>query len=509
MTAGRAVLARVFDPPGFERSFERVLAGTTVDALAPSLPLLLDSLALLERELVAPIECSLGLVSVTPEGRFQRGVTPRLREWVIQGPRPPRMPRPPSEWPLITEVPALTAGVLAGWIRQALAEPSPGELTTWWDNLRAGATRVRVPSELGADAVELEGTNIRAPIERRADGSAWVAGAPGATWEPPVLLRVEIRDEIMSLSLGCCWSLWSDPGSPGRALVDRVAGQLRALGWDDLGWEDEEEPGAGPPAESVQGGRIAIGEWLRSGANDAVATGWLLGDRETRFLVTLTDGHAETRSEIAERLAFRFTGVAELEAITSPDPPLTYTDAMVERLPAGQAASQLAPMPERALAAIGAQVARILLPVHAAGLQLLGIHPDLIFVEQGGDGRPRVTGLAPRGPLFVASARAPSRGPSTYQLPYVGPELVTASAPEARTDVFALCATLHHLGTGAHPFGTLAGLPELVQRIASGRPDPWPGGGAFGALLARGMAPRVADRPSAAELADALEALAG
>lgn len=508
MGAGGEVKARLHDRPGFERSFERALAGTTIDALAPSLPLLQGTLRLLERELVEPLDCTLGLVSVTGDGRFKRAMTPRLREWAIQAARPRHLPRPPSDWPLVTEVPALTAAVLDDWIRRALAEPSPVGTTTWWDQLGCDASRVRLPSDLAADAIELEGTNIRVPIERRPDGSGWAAGAAGPTHEPPLRLRIELRDEVMTLSLGFGWSLWTEPGSSGRALVDRVAGKLAALGWQDLGWEDEEVPAAGPPAETVQAGRIAIGEWIRSGANDAVALGWLFGDRTTRFLITLSDAHAVTRSELAGQLAFPFAGVAPLDGIAAPDPPLTFTDALIEHLPAGRPASELAPLGERALASIGAQVAGILAAAHATGTPILGIRPELIYLEDDGDGQPQVSGVAPRGPLFVASARAPSRGPSCYQLPYLGPEIFTGGAAQPSTDVFALCAALHHLGTGSHPFGTLAELPRLVARVQSGQPEPWPGGGGFGELLARGMARDVAARPTAAELAAAFDALA-
>ncbi len=504
MVAGSEVRARLHDRPGFERSFERTLAGTTIDALRPSLPLLLDTLVLLERELVEPFDCSLGLVSVTGDGRFKRGMTPRLREWAIAAPRPRQLPRPPSDWPLVTEVPALTAAVLADWIREALAEPSPDGLATWWDLLSCDACRVRVPPGVAADAIELEGTNIRVPIERGRDGAPWAAGAAGPTHEPPLRLRVELRDETMILSLGFGWSLWTEPGSPGRALVDGVASKLAALGWEDLGWEDEEVASAGPPAETVQAGRVAIGEWIRSGANDAVAVGWLFGDRATRFLITLSDAHAVTRSELASQLAFPFAGVARLEGIAAPDPPLTFADALIEHLPGGRPASELAPLDERALASVGAQVARILAAVHAAGAPLLGVRPELIYLEDG----PRVSGLTPRGPLFVGSARAPSRGPSCYQLPYLGAEMFTGGVPEPRSDVFALCATLHHLGTGSHPFGTLAELPRLVARVTSGQPDPWPGGGRFGEVLASGLAREVAARPTAEELAADLDALA-
>jgi hypothetical protein len=515
VASGGDVSARVFEAPGFERSFERPLGigpldARTADVLAPTLRLLVDTLRVLERALVAPIQCALGLVSVTGEGRFQRARTPGLREWIIEAPPPRHMPRPPSDWPLKSEAPELTAAALEQWIRRALAEPSPDGTFTWFDRLAAAETRVRLPAALAADAISLERTGIRVPVERRADGTAWVAGAHGSTYEPPMRLVFEIRDESTFLSLDFCWSLWTDPGSPGRALVDGMAGDLAALGWEDLGWEDEEPaaPAAGPPAETVDGGRIAVGPRLRAGANQEVCVGWLAADPSTRFLVTLTDSHPEPRASLARRLAFPFAGVAALEVIAAPDPPMMYDDALVERLPPGRPASELSPLPERALAAIGAQVARILVPVHGAGQHLLGIHPDLVYIDEGGDGLPHVTGLAPRGPVFVASARAPARGISCYQLPYIGPELVTGNTPEPRTDVFALCATLHQLGTGAHPFGTLAELPALIQRIASGRPDPWPGGGRFGELLARGLAHEVAARPTAAELAAAFDPLA-
>jgi hypothetical protein len=506
VTDGGQVSARVFEQPGFERSFERPLGigpldPRTPDVLAPTLPLVVDTLRVLERALVIPIKCTLGLVSVDGEGRFHRARTPRLREWILEAPPPRHMSRPPSDWPLITQAPELTAATVEQWIRCALAEPSPDGTTTWFDRLQVSETRVRLPPALAADAVLLEGTSIRVPVERGTDATSWVAGAFGSTYEPPVIVVVEIRDESMFLSLDFCWSLWTDPGSPGRALVDRVAADLRALGWEDLGWEDEDEPGAGPPAESVQGGRIAIGDWLRSGANDAVALGWQVGDPANRFLVTLSHEHAESRGELARRLGFPFAGVAPLEAIATPDPPLMYSDALIERLPAGWPASELAPLAEPALAAIGAQVARILAPAHAAGAVLLGVRPELIYLEDGEGGRPQVSGLAPRGPLFVVSARAPARGISCYQLPYLGAEIFTGGAPEPRTDVFALCATLHHLGTGSHPFGTLAELPQLIARVVHGQADPWPGAGAFGAVLARGMAREVTARPDAAELA--------
>jgi len=63
VASGGDVSARVFEAPGFERSFERPLGigpldARTADVLAPTLRLLVDTLRVLERALVAPIQCA-------------------------------------------------------------------------------------------------------------------------------------------------------------------------------------------------------------------------------------------------------------------------------------------------------------------------------------------------------------------------------------------------------------------------------------------------------------------
>jgi hypothetical protein len=69
----------------------------------------------------------------------------------------------------------------------------------------------------------------------------------------------------------------------------------------------------------------------------------------------------------------------------------------------------------------------------------------------------------------------------------------------------ALGTTLFQRHTGRNPYGD--NLGEVVTRMATGKPDPWPGSPALGALLARAMATDPRLRPTAAQLVDALGTL--
>lgn len=510
---------RVRDYPGLDRSFEFELSGLTPEALQPSLPLLLDSLAAL-RELVEPLACSLSLASVDSTGEFHIGRSERLRDWVLEGDLPEHIKRPVSDWPLSTRVPTITSEALGAWLETALAEPSPPGMVTCWYRLSSDRTRMRVPGQVAAsaDAVRLAGSSIEVPIERREDGSAWLAGAIGATDEPPVHMQVDIDHGVMSLSLAICWSIWADADSPGRVLIERAAAKLIALGWTDLGFDDEDESPIlsmpMPPARAasgeatVDGGRIMLGPPLYSGAGDQVRLGWLADDLARRFLVTLTPEHVRQRAELQRELAIDVAGISPLDAIVTPDPPLRFEDALVELLPEGNPVAEHSLVDEAQIIRIGIQLARVLERVHAMGTVLHGVRPELIYVTDDADGL-TVTGLVPRGVPFIMSSPQPLPGARSYWVPYVGYEGLVQGTAEARSDVFALCATLFVVATGKHPFGNPQRMGELIDRVTSDRPEPWQGSAALGKVLRRGLAARPASRPSAGELAEQLSALAG
>jgi serine/threonine-protein kinase len=101
----------------------------------------------------------------------------------------------------------------------------------------------------------------------------------------------------------------------------------------------------------------------------------------------------------------------------------------------------------------------------------------------------------------------------------MAPELCTAGSagtigPPA--DVFGLAATLQHALTGAPPFPRADGAREsrdpavrFPQLVATPAPLPRRTPAELASALAAGLARTPADRPTAAELAGALEPLVG
>jgi hypothetical protein len=257
-------------------------------------------------------------------------------------------------------------------------------------------------------------------------------------------------------------------------------------------------------AHTVDRGRITVGERLRSRTADEVRMGWIASAPSERLLLTLTTKHAEPYERILSRLALAFDGIAALEYVGAPDPGVPHTDVLVERLPTGQPASPT--LAEPALVRLGIDVARVVAPVHAAGQVIDGIRPELIYVNAD-DGEPRFSGLVPRGPAFIASAPI-SRGVRSYPVPYLSPEQYLSNQSGPASDVFALCATLFFLGSGAHPFGDPDQIVDLLNRLSTGGVSPWPGSPALGAVLVRGMPPRIGERTTASTLADELSRLA-
>ena len=237
---------------------------------------------------------------------------------------------------------------------------------------------------------------------------------------------------------------------------------------------------------------IELGEQLRAGTGDAVHRGRLRRDGSA-VLVTVTSGHAEDPARRAPEEALLVPGIAPLVGLGRVTGH-AFADALVEHVPAGRPATELAPLGARALAALGEELSRV---IERANTVLDGIQPELIYVTDDGT----FVALAPRGPRFIASATPFATGPRSYPVPYVGHEvLVLGKAPTPASDVFAMCASLFVLGTGRHPFGALDDLQEMFRRVTLHDLEPWPGDAALGELLARGLAQEPRARPFALDL---------
>ena len=237
---------------------------------------------------------------------------------------------------------------------------------------------------------------------------------------------------------------------------------------------------------------IELGEMIRSGTGDAVHRGRVRATG-AEVLVTVTNGHANDPATQALDYALPRDGVAPLFGLGRvADRP--FGDALVELLPPGRPAIELAPMSESRLIALGKALS--LLVERATLVVLDGIRPELVYVTDEGV----LTGVVPRGPRFIASAQPFAAGPRSYAVPYVGPECLVLGKPATKaTDVFALCATLFVLATGRHPYGPLGDLHQIMTRMMAGQREDLTG--PFGEILAKGLAPNTVDRPSALQLA--------
>lgn len=477
---------RIFERPGLQRMLSRELPSTSAGALRASLPAVRDAFAALA-DLVRPAALELGLIAIDRDGKVQTSdrVGPELAD--------------PA---------GISAEAMAAWIEREVAMPSEGGRATWWREIRADVTRVRVPDEIDAAELTFMGHRFRVPVELHAGGK-WVTGSTTTTDEPPIRVVCELNLGALWLSIQCNWSVWTDPGSPGRALLDRVAKRIAALGWEDRGMSGEAPPPAdvaGPVAgdarSTVDGGRIAIGDQVVSGTADEVRVATLPDG--ARALATFAGTQTVPFEALRAQLAFAHPQIAALEFVGAPDPGTAYASALVERLPPGTPASAHPAMATPVVAQLGAAIASVLAAEHAHGRAVVGIRPELIYV--GGDGR--FTGLVPRGPAFLASAEAIKRGFRSYFVLYTSPEVAGEGAPPTpASDLFALCIALWQLATGAHPFGDRDAMGEMFMNLLAGKRAAWTGDPALGAVLARGLAADPAARPTAKDLAEALARL--
>lgn len=281
----------------------------------------------------------------------------------------------------------------------------------------------------------------------------------------------------------------------------------RANGWrvDDTLDRDTAASAVGDRRSlRIERAGVVLGRSLRSGAGNQVREGYLASDPATRVLVTMTLAHEAPLDPRREEVALDVPGIAALRWLgRMPDDSIGFEDVLVEDLPDGRPAAELAPMREIDVIDLGADAARVLAAAHQRDLVVRGVLPELIYVDR----RARFAALVPRGPAFVNAAPATASGLSCYPVPYLAPELLGGNEPGAASDVFALCATLQHLATGEHPFGSADSIMALLNRVLHDDRIPYRGSDRLAALLARGMARDPAARPTAAELADALAAL--
>lgn len=88
---------------------------------------------------------------------------------------------------------------------------------------------------------------------------------------------------------------------------------------------------------------------------------------------------------------------------------------------------------------------------------------------------------------------------------FFAPEILCSEPPTPTSDAFAAAAVLWWFATGSEPFG---GPGDISQRIVDGQLEPFPGPPELGEILVPMLEHEPAARPSAAESAERLAALA-
>ncbi len=178
-----------------------------------------------------------------------------------------------------------------------------------------------------------------------------------------------------------------------------------------------------------------------------------------------------------------------------------FTAELVDGIPLLDAVARAGADRDRLLWAVARDLASALATLHGAGL----LHHDLcprnvLVVGAGAEARAVLIDLGLAAPPGFDVARG--------TLAYLAPEALAGGA-EARSDLYALGATLHHAAAGVAPFGG-SDLTALVRAIAERPPPPLPDlPAALAALIARLLAKDPERRfASASALASALDDIA-
>ena len=239
-----------------------------------------------------------------------------------------------------------------------------------------------------------------------------------------------------------------------------------------------------------------IGPELRAEVHDADA-----------FLHTLERANRVRHDGFPEILGDGAAADGTLYVVTQPADGATAA----QRIAGGE------PMSAVDVAALGAELADALEAAHAAGVRHGGIAPSQIVL---GDRGAKLIGLGLFEALVAGGGAAHAVAALTGTRSYASPEQLAGAPLDARSDVYALGATLFELLTGKPPFGgrqtatimasVLAdeALPTgargvqtpgpvveaLVRAIERAPDDRWPSAAAFAAAL-RGQRP-AAPRPA-------------
>ncbi|WP_246281767.1 serine/threonine-protein kinase [Fodinicola acaciae] len=261
--------------------------------------------------------------------------------------------------------------------------------------------------------------------------------------------------------------------------------------------------------------RYRLRKWIGSGSMGEV---WqALDERLNRIVAAkqllLPVGLSEADAEILRQRSFREGRIAA--RLHHPNAIAVYDVAsdggrpvlVMEYLPSRSLAEVIdedGPLPPERVADIGAQAADALAAAHRVGIVHRDVKPANILL--GDDGTTKITDFGisrANGDVTVTKTGVLTGTPA-----YLSPEAARGQPTGPPSDVFALGATLFAGVEGEPPFGRDDNTMALLHLIATGRINQPHKAGRLGPALLRMLSDNPENRPTMAEVAKELAALA-
>lgn len=209
--------------------------------------------------------------------------------------------------------------------------------------------------------------------------------------------------------------------------------------------------------------------------------------REARITAKLQHPHAVTVHDVVEHddhpcLVMEYV------------PAHTLSSVLIER----------GTLPPLAVARIGAQVAAALAAAHDAGIVHRDVKPDNVLLTDAGEAKITDFGIS----RAVGDGSMTGPGIVVGTPAYLSPEVAAGGTAAFASDVFSLGATLYEAVEGGPPFGLGDDAVALVRHVATGQVTPPTHAGPLGPVLLWLLCADPGQRPTMAQAADALDAVA-
>jgi serine/threonine protein kinase len=177
---------------------------------------------------------------------------------------------------------------------------------------------------------------------------------------------------------------------------------------------------------------------------------------------------------------------------------------LVPSVPLTEVVRELGALTPAEAARVGSQVAAALAAAHALGVVHRDVKPGNVLI--GDDGAARICdfGIA----RAFGDTTLTMTGMITGTPAYLAPETARGEESTSASDVYSLGATLYTAVEGEPPFGAGDNAMAVLYRVVAGEVRPPERAGVLGPLLVAMMSAEPQDRPSMAEAAQQLSALA-